>query len=99
MPLGQVYEGDWQLHGELEVLSCGSRRPRVIDVTVTFDDMRLEVTPREPNLLERIREDWFHRGSLLGELVRGAVPRPEPRALECPPSGARATAAAPDPMS
>jgi hypothetical protein len=81
-----VYEGDWQLHGVIEVPTCDSPDLETIDVTLTFRDMSLAVTPREPSLLEQLGEDWFHRGSMLGDLVKGAVPHPTPRVLDCPPT-------------
>jgi hypothetical protein len=81
-------EDAWVLHGEMEVPTCGSRGLETVKVTLTFQDLRLEVRPREPTFLEQLEEDWFHRGSMLGDLVRGEIPRPEPRVLGCPPSGA-----------
>jgi hypothetical protein len=84
MSLGEVYEGDWQLDGRLEVPVCGSPRLETQEVTLRFENVRLEVTPREPTFIEQLGEDWLHRGSMLGDLFRGEVPRPEPRVLECP---------------
>ena len=83
-PLGETFEGDWQLEGHLEVPTCGSPRIERLDVTLTFENARLAVTPREPTLLERIAEDFFGRGDLFGGLVHRDIARPSPRVLDCP---------------
>jgi hypothetical protein len=84
--LGEVYEGDWQLHGRTEVPTCGSDELSPLDVTLTFRGLRLEATPRAMTVTEQVAETLWGRFTILGPLVHGGLPRFEPRVLECPGS-------------
>jgi hypothetical protein len=84
MPLREAYEGDWQLRGRMEMPMCGSRELTTVDVTLTFEGLRLAVAPRDPSLVEQVAEILWGRFTALGPLVHGELPRFEPHVLQCP---------------
>ena len=85
LPLGEPYVGDLTLQGVTLVPTCGSPTPQVVDVSVTFENLRLSVSPRSRPFLDELADGWFHRGSMLGDLLNGRLEPPSPRVLDCPP--------------
>lgn len=83
MPLGEAYSGDWRLEGTIEVPVCGSEANQKVDVSLTFKNTTLVVTPRSPSFLDQIHDDYFRRGTLLGDLIDGPLDPPQPRPLDC----------------
>jgi hypothetical protein len=86
VPLRQAYEGDWVLSDRLLVPTCGPGSPVIVDVTLAFENLRLAVSPRQPTVIDELANDWFHRGSMLGDLFNGHLEPPQSRSLECPAS-------------
>ena len=64
---------------------CDAPRKRRVDVSLTFENLILSVTPRSPTFIDSIAESYFHRGSLLGDIFKGPLEPPTTRVLDCPP--------------
>ncbi len=85
MPLEEPFVGDVRLTGTLESPTCEIGVMRRTRSSLAFENLRLSVAPREPTFIDELRSAWFHRGSMLGDLVLEPIAKPEPRPLECPP--------------
>jgi hypothetical protein len=88
LPVGQAFVGDWTLTDRIVEPTCDARAPDELAVTMTFENLRLEVAPRSPTLFDQLADDWFHRGSMLGEIFNGTLEPPSSRLLECPEESA-----------
>lgn len=88
LPLGQAYVGDWDVTGRIDVPTCGTAAFETVDVALSLENLRIDVAPRSPSFVEQIGDDYLGRGTMLGDLIHGESPMPEPRLLVCPPPGA-----------
>jgi hypothetical protein len=83
MPLGQSYEGDWRLEDRITEPTCDVEHPNVIDASLTFENLRVSVSPRKPTRFDELMDELFHRGSLLGDLLQGHLDPPSSATLDC----------------